>query len=230
MDSSAEIKSLFHRLKNELHQKLSVLTLKSPLYDWTQLQKLAHKLTSEAFLFHQTELHQNASTFEQMITDLIKNYPLHNQNLNKLQAAFQKIESSIAAIQDTMKDTKRKIVIVDDDEDIIHLLSYELKNLGVEVQSFANGKEALDFLLNEKNLTDVSLLILDRVLPDMDGLEILRQFYHAFPKKIPVLILSMLASEKDILNGLKTGAIDYVAKPFSVYLLLQKALNLMAVR
>jgi len=125
------------------------------------------------------------------------------------------------------KESKKKVIIVDDDEDLLKLLVYEFHSIGFDVASFTTGAAALKFLLDEKNLKDAFLLILDRVLPDMDGLDVLRQFEEKFPRTIPVLIVSVLSSEKDIVLGLQTGAIDYITKPFSVFALMQKSMNLL---
>lgn len=123
---------------------------------------------------------------------------------------------------------KNTVAIVDDDEDLLQLLMTLFKSEGFDVQGFKNGKEALAYLLNEKNIPSISLLILDRMLPDMDGIEILKLFRSKFHDKIPVLILSVLSAEKDVLQGLQKGAIDYMAKPFSIQILLQKARKLIS--
>ncbi|MBU6382796.1 MAG: response regulator [Verrucomicrobia bacterium] len=129
-----------------------------------------------------------------------------------------------------MATQRKQIVIVDDDETLLKLLTYEFHNIGFEVKTFVLGKPALDFLSVEKNLNDVALVILDRILPDMDGIDILKKFTQMFPKQVPVLILSVLADEQNVLTGLNLGAVDYVAKPFSVFLLLQKALHLLGLK
>lgn len=126
-----------------------------------------------------------------------------------------------------MADIKRKIIVVDDDDYILLLLGHEFRELGFEVITFKIGKEARNFLLDEKNLNGVFLLILDRILPDMDGLDILKEFREKSKVQIPILILSALNTDSDILSGLQLGAIDYIGKPFSIYLLVQKALNLL---
>lgn len=123
--------------------------------------------------------------------------------------------------------SKNKIIIVDDDEDLLKLLASSFKSKGFEVKTLANGKDGLDYLLSEKNLKEASLIILDRMLPDMDGLDILKALKEKTDLKVPVLILSVLSSEKDVLAGLKKGAIDYVAKPFSLPVFMQKAMSLM---
>ncbi len=119
-------------------------------------------------------------------------------------------------------ESKKKLIIIDDDEDLLKLLTYEFHSIGFDVISFTTGAAGLAFLLDEKNLKDMLLLILDRVLPDMDGLDILHQFEKKFPHKIPVLFLSILSSEDEVIKGLQGGAIDYITKPFSIFALMQK--------
>jgi DNA-binding response OmpR family regulator len=118
------------------------------------------------------------------------------------------------------------IVAVDDDDNIRKMLSISFQSQGFSVKSFENGKDALDFLLDEKNIENLSLLILDRMLPDMDGLEILKKVQEKYENKIPVLILSVVSSQKDILEGLKQGALEYINKPFNLEILMQKAKDL----
>ncbi len=120
----------------------------------------------------------------------------------------------------------KKIVIVDDDEDLLKSLTFILKSEGLEVQGFITGKEALDYLTKEENINTCSLLILDRLLPDMDGLDILRSLNATFLKHCPVLILSLLSSDKDILSGLTTGALDYITKPFNLEIFTEKVKKL----
>lgn len=120
----------------------------------------------------------------------------------------------------------KRVVIVDDDEDLLKSLTFILKSEGLEVQGFLTGKEALVYLLKEENINQCSLLILDRLLPDMDGLEILRTLNTKFPKHCPVLILSLLSSDKDVLSGLTTGALDYITKPFNLEIFAEKVKKL----
>lgn len=118
---------------------------------------------------------------------------------------------------------KKKIVIVDDDEDLLKLLAAAFGARDFDVQTLSTGKDALKYLGNEKNIQSMHLLILDRMLPDMDGLDILKELEAKFPGKVPVLILSVLSAERDVLAGLKKGAVDYVTKPFSLPILLERA-------
>lgn len=118
---------------------------------------------------------------------------------------------------------KNTVVIIDDDEDLLKLLVQAFKSKNHEVETFVNGKDALSFLNNQKKIKEVCLIVLDRILPDMDGIEILNKLKEKASFDIPVLILSVLSSEKDVLSGLKHGAIDYVPKPFSLPIFMQKA-------
>jgi two-component system sensor histidine kinase/response regulator len=119
------------------------------------------------------------------------------------------------------------VIIVDDDQSLLVILNYWFKAKEKIVKTFETGESALKFLLEEENLTNVSLIVLDRMLPDMDGLQILEKFEKLNSKIPPVLILSKLSTNKDILKGLNLGAVDYVTKPFNHEVFMQKALKLM---
>lgn len=123
---------------------------------------------------------------------------------------------------------RKRIIIVDDDEDLLKLLVFSFEAQGFEVKGFSKGKEAIEYLLNEKNVEPVALLILDRILPDIEGIDILKKFIGKYKNKVPVLILSALSSERDVITGLKFGAIDYVSKPFSLPILIEQALTLIS--
>lgn len=129
-----------------------------------------------------------------------------------------------------MTQERNKIIIVDDDEDLLAMLVDAFESEGYEVHGMTRGKEALSYLMEEKNIETAALLILDRLLPDMDGLEILRQFVEKYQKRVPVLILSVLSGERDVLSGLKQGAIDYISKPFNFPIMMEKSLSLIKQR
>lgn len=122
-----------------------------------------------------------------------------------------------------------KVVIVDDDEDLLKMMTYAFQAQEFDVEVFNCGKDALDYLSDTNHLASTQLLILDRLLPDMDGLEILQELSKKYQKKMPVvLILSILDSEKDILKGLGMGAIDYLSKPFNLNILMDKTRSLLS--
>lgn len=105
-----------------------------------------------------------------------------------------------------------KILIVEDEPDILELLSYNLRQAGFEVHAAEEGEEALR--LAEEKTPD--LIVLDLMLPGMDGLELCRLLKQREPlRRVPVLMLTAKAEEVDRIVGLELGADDYVTKPFS---------------
>lgn len=107
------------------------------------------------------------------------------------------------------KEMQKKILIIEDDPSIAELQKDYLEVAGFEVSVYANGLEGLRaFQENE-----VDLLILDIMLPGMDGLEILRSLKE--DKDVPVLLVSAKKEEIDKIKGLSLGADDYITKPFS---------------
>lgn len=108
---------------------------------------------------------------------------------------------------------KRTILIVDDVLENLHILSQLLKKQGYAVQAIETGREALD-AANE-HVPD--LILLDIVLPDIDGFEVCTQLKkNPLTSTIPVIFISALTQTKDILKGFSVGGIDYITKPFIV--------------
>jgi two-component system, OmpR family, alkaline phosphatase synthesis response regulator PhoP len=108
---------------------------------------------------------------------------------------------------------QRHILVVEDEEEIVRLISFHLEKEGYLVYSIGNGKEALNYAFEA--LPD--LAILDIMLPEMDGLEVCRRLRsNDKTASIPILILSARKEELDKVLGLELGADDYMVKPFSV--------------
>lgn len=102
-----------------------------------------------------------------------------------------------------------KVLVVDDEKEIRELLEINLVNEGYQVIKASNGQEALDILENE----EIHLMILDIMMPGMDGLEVCRRVRGKY--NIPILMLSAKAEDMDKIQGIMTGADDYVCKPFN---------------
>lgn len=104
------------------------------------------------------------------------------------------------------------IAVVDDEPDILELVSLHLKNAGFKVKQFLDGESFYRFI--DTQIPD--LIILDLMLPDMDGLEICKYLKRKDElASIPVIMLTAKSEESDKLLGLELGADDYVTKPFS---------------
>jgi two-component system alkaline phosphatase synthesis response regulator PhoP len=114
---------------------------------------------------------------------------------------------------------KEQILVVEDDEDILQLLKYNLAKEGYQVTGAAAGEEALKAL--KLNVPD--LILLDLMLPGLDGLEICRLLKReAKTSQVPIIMLTAKGEEADIVTGLELGADDYITKPFSPRVLLAR--------
>src|SRR5437763_11374061 len=109
------------------------------------------------------------------------------------------------------------IALVDDDKNILASVSMLLEQEGYHVRTFTDGAAALTALTT----TPPDLAILDIKMPRMDGLELLRRLRQANPE-LPVIFLTSKDEEIDELMGLNAGADDYIRKPFSQRLLLER--------
>lgn len=103
------------------------------------------------------------------------------------------------------------ILLVEDDPDIANLLDLHLSDEGYEVDIVSEGDEGLERALSE----DYTLVILDIMLPGMDGFDICRNI-RAEKRSLPILMLTAKTEEVDKVLGLELGADDYITKPFSI--------------
>ena len=112
---------------------------------------------------------------------------------------------------------KQTILIVDDESRMRKLLSDFLTKNGYSVLEAENGKQALDIFFSEK---DISLMILDVMMPEMDGWEVCREVRKS--STLPIIMLTARAEEKDELLGFKLGVDEYISKPFSPKILVAR--------
>jgi len=105
-----------------------------------------------------------------------------------------------------------KVLVIDDEESIVDLIKLGLKYEGFQVEAAFDGPEGLA----AAQRIDPDLIILDSILPGVDGLEVLRQLrLNPTTRDVPVLMLTAKGKVQDKVTGLETGADDYLAKPFS---------------
>lgn len=109
-----------------------------------------------------------------------------------------------------MSDTPARILVVDDEPSITEVVSYNLRKEGYDVQVAADGAAAVAMV----NASPFDLIVLDVMLPNMDGYEVLRHIRASHT--MPVLFLSARDTELDKVVGLEIGGDDYLAKPFGV--------------
>ncbi len=107
---------------------------------------------------------------------------------------------------------QKNIVIIDDEPDIVELVSLHLNKAGYRVRSFENGTSALDYI----QVNPPDMILLDLMLPDYDGLELCKMLKKDEKYgQIPVIMLTARNEEMDKVLGLEIGADDYITKPFS---------------
>lgn len=103
-----------------------------------------------------------------------------------------------------------RILIVEDEENLARFMELELLHEGYVVEKAADGRKALEMALS----TDFDLILLDIMLPELNGLEVLRRLHNE--KQTPVILLTARDSVMDKVSGLDAGAIDYITKPFAI--------------
>jgi two-component system phosphate regulon response regulator PhoB len=105
-----------------------------------------------------------------------------------------------------------KIVVIEDEDDILEVIAYNLKREGYEVITSTSGEDGLEKI--EKS--SPQLVVLDLMLPEIDGLELCRKLKSdPLTRSIPVIMVTAKGEESDVVLGLGVGADDYVTKPFS---------------
>lgn len=111
-----------------------------------------------------------------------------------------------------MSNEKQTILVVDDTADNIHILKGILKDLYI-VKAATNGKIALEILEKDNN---ISLILLDVMMPEMDGYEVCNRIKaNENTKKIPIIFITAMSSQNDEAKGLSLGAVDYITKPIN---------------
>jgi CheY-like chemotaxis protein len=145
----------------------------------------------------------------------------------KKRALFLRKRTKNLTLEDEGKNGRKKILIVEDDATTASIISFVLKKHNYYVNSTLNAEDGLKMTLKEKP----DLIILDIMLPGMDGFQLLSILKeNEETAHIPVVLVSSLAGEHDILKGLEIGAEDYILKPFSPRVLHLKVKKLMGIK
>ncbi|HEX8915071.1 MAG TPA: response regulator transcription factor, partial [Humisphaera sp.] len=114
---------------------------------------------------------------------------------------------------------KKRILVVDDERDLVDLISYNLQRNGYDVVVAYDGNGAIEVAGREQP----DLIVLDLMLPGIDGTEVARRLKgDPRTKHVPIIMLTAKAEETDVIVGLTLGADDYVTKPFSMKILLAR--------
>lgn len=114
---------------------------------------------------------------------------------------------------------KERILVVDDEEDILELVKYNLEKEGYRVTGALSGEEAL----KKARSNEFDLILLDLMLPGIDGLDVAKSLKNEQnTRDIPLVMLTAKGEEADVVTGLELGADDYVTKPFSPRVLIAR--------
>jgi DNA-binding response OmpR family regulator len=118
--------------------------------------------------------------------------------------------------------SKKRILVVDDEVDLVETVRFSFKLEGYDVLVAYNGEEAL----NQARKENPDLILLDLMLPKLDGYKVCRllKFDERY-KHIPILMLTAKIQEKDKVTGMETGANEYITKPFDMDELMKKVKN-----
>lgn len=140
-----------------------------------------------------------------------------------LSEACQKEAEAIRIVHKLPKEQlKKQVMLVDSNEGLLKMLKQAFESHNLSVSTCNEGKEALNDLQSESQLP--SLIIVERNLPDMDGMDLCLELKRRFRTPIPIFMLTVFAADKDISDGIKQG-VEYIVKPFNISLLVQKALR-----
>ncbi len=128
-------------------------------------------------------------------------------------------EAAPAAAPGPSRKGKRRVLVVDDEKDLVELISYNLGRNGFDVLTAFSGNDALE--VAQREVPD--LVVLDLMLPGIDGTEVARRLRaDARTAAMPIVMLTAKGEETDVVVGLTLGADDYVTKPFSMKILLAR--------
>lgn len=170
-------------------------------------------------------------SFNASLVPVTKNIGNAQQILLKGEEALQKANEGNAKInllnmvEDVQNSHKKEIVVVDADHDLLKILKQAFEAHGLVVKTFNEGGDALDTLCRQGKNDLPSLMIVERKLPDMDGMDLYQKLKSYFHQDIPFYVLTVFSSDKDISDGIRKGIREYIIKPFNISILVHKALK-----
>lgn len=112
---------------------------------------------------------------------------------------------------------EQKILLIDDDENLLHLAGILFKKIGAQILKARNGLEGMSQLYSQRP----DLVVLDVMMPGMNGFEVCERIRQV--SDVPIIMLTALNHEKEMLRGLEAGADDFLSKPFNADILLARA-------
>lgn len=161
------------------------------------------------------------------ISGNLENKRIHAKSKMLQKKLLLRLKKKKLEFDDETENGRRKIVVVEDDPTTINIISFVLSQHNYQVTASLNAEDGLKMVLKEKP----DLIILDIMLPGMDGFQLLSILKeNEETSHMPVVLISSLTGEKDILKGLEMGADDYILKPFSPQILYLKVKKIMSMK
>lgn len=162
-----------------------------------------------------------------LLKELGNNHQIVQIAENTLEEAYKGGQAPIKMLtfKPRKEQKKKTIAIVEPSEELSLILKTAFESHHFIVKLFKEGNLALQELLGCQAIELPSLIIIERKLPDMDGIEILKNLHARFTFGIPCYFLTQYASEKDISEGIACGALEYITKPFNLAHLIQKSIK-----
>jgi len=135
------------------------------------------------------------------------------------------LTNEVFEVSESQSNRAPQIVVIDDDHEVLKLIALLLRRIGAQSRTFFDGREALNYLQHDTP----DLVVLDLMLPDIDGFEILRQLRSQSTfDSVPIIILSAKADPGTIRKGLESGADGYVTKPYIANSLIDRVRGLLS--
>jgi two-component system phosphate regulon response regulator PhoB len=123
-----------------------------------------------------------------------------------------------------MSNAKAQVLIIEDEPEIAELIEFHAERAGMRPRKVHSGRLAMDLIRREKP----DVIVLDLMLPDLDGLEICRKLKQSDDtRSIPIVMVTAKGEESDVVAGIELGADDYVTKPFSPRVLMARLRNVL---
>lgn len=182
------------------------------------------------FLIHLIQNKPKANlSFDCGIVPISKNFENASKVLNAceecLLEASKKEFAPVRIVYKGVEQAKKEIVIVDPNPDLLNILRTAFEMHGLVVNTFTEGGEALNKILATSENHLPSLILIERKLEDMDGMDLYLKLKNRFRVPVPCFMLTVFSADKDISDGIKHGVLEYIVKPFNISILVQKVLQ-----
>lgn len=228
-------KDLIVSISNQLHWAADYLktfwyksSLFAILFKRETLDSIERKMDDLLFQIVQSKRDLNLS-FNCSLVPIDRTFENASKILQTAEDALYEVRKdipvNIVCYKPDQKESKKEVVFIDSDEDLLKILKHAFEYQGLDVKVYKEGGEALADLTQRNENQLPSLIIMERNLPDMDGMGLLIKLKNRFRTMIPTFMLTVFSSDKDIEEGIKQGILEYITKPFNISILVEKALR-----